>query len=51
VRKKISSYVWKGVHDKDVCKQKHGRKLCVTNTWSEVHGRISMTKLLDFYFK
>jgi hypothetical protein len=33
---------------KNMCKQEHGRKLCVTSTWSEVHRRISMTKPLDF---
>jgi hypothetical protein len=50
--KYISSYVWKGVvHEKNVCKQEHGGKLCVVNTWSGVHGRISMTKPLDFYLK
>jgi hypothetical protein len=47
-----SFYVWKGVvHGKNVSKQEHGRKLCVTSTWSGVHGRISMTKLLHFYLK
>ncbi len=31
--KEISSYVWKGVvHEKDVCRQEHGRKLCVVST-------------------
>jgi hypothetical protein len=50
--KEISSYVWKGVvHEKNVCKQEHGRKLCVASTWRGVHGRISMTKPLDFYLK
>jgi hypothetical protein len=34
-----------------VCKQEHGKKLCVVNTCSGVHGRISMTTPLDFYFK
>jgi hypothetical protein len=30
VRERFSSEVWKGVvHGKDVCKQEHGRKLCV----------------------
>ncbi len=49
--KEINSYVWKGVvHGKDVCKQEHG-KLCVASTCSGVHGRISMTKPLDFYLK
>jgi hypothetical protein len=52
VRKKINSYVWKGVvYGKDVCKQEHGKKLCVASTYSGVHGRISITKPLDFYFK
>ncbi len=37
-KKMISSFVWKGVvHERDVCKFKH--------------GRISRTKLLEFYFK
>jgi hypothetical protein len=50
--KKFNSYVWKGVvHEKDVCKQEHGRKLCVTSTCSGVHGGISITKLLGFYLK
>jgi hypothetical protein len=47
--KKINSYVWKCVvHGKDVCKQEHGKKLCVASTCSGIHGRISMTKLLNF---
>jgi hypothetical protein len=50
--KEINFYVWKGVvHGKYVCKQEHGKKLCVANTCSGVHGRISMTKPLDFYLK
>jgi len=50
--KKINSYVWKGVvHGKDVCKQEHGKKLCVASTCSGVHRKISMTKPLDFYLK
>ncbi len=50
--KEINYYVWKGVvHGKNVCKQQHGKKLCVASTCSGVHGRISMTKPLDFYFK
>jgi hypothetical protein len=37
------------VHEeKNMCKQGHGKKLCVASTWSGVHRRISMTKLLDF---
>jgi len=44
--KKKNSYVWKGVvHGKDVCKQEHGKKLCVTSICSGVHGRISTTSL------
>ncbi len=36
--KNISSYVWKGVvHGKYVCKQKHGRKLCVRFLLSSLH--------------
>jgi hypothetical protein len=31
--------------------KEHGRKLCVTNSCSGIHGRISMNKPLDFYFK
>jgi hypothetical protein len=32
-----------------ICANKeHGRKLCVASNCSEVHGRISMDKLLDF---
>jgi len=50
--KEINFYVWKGVvHGKYVCKQEHGKKLCVANTYNGVHGRISMTKPLDFYLK
>ncbi len=37
------------VHGKKNCVNKeHGRKLCVVSSCSEVHGRISMNKLLDF---
>jgi hypothetical protein len=44
--------VWKGVvYGKNVCKQEHGKKLCVASTCSGVHGRISMTMPLDFYLK
>jgi hypothetical protein len=48
--KGISSYVGKFVvHEKkNMCKQEHGRKLCVASTWSGIHRRISMTKPLDF---
>jgi hypothetical protein len=31
--------------------KKHGRKLCVASSCSGVHGRISMNKPLDSYFK
>jgi hypothetical protein len=31
--------------------KEHGRKLCVTNSCSGVHGRISMNKPLDSYLK
>ncbi len=35
----FSSYVWKGVHGKGVCKRiKHGRKLCVASTCSKASG-------------
>jgi hypothetical protein len=44
--------VWKGVvHGKDVCKQENANKLCVASTCSGIHGRISMTKPLEFYLK
>jgi len=47
--KYINSYVWKSVvHGKDVCKQEHGKKLCVASIYRGVHGRISMTKPLIF---
>jgi hypothetical protein len=37
---------------KKMCaKKKHGKKLCVTSSCSGVHGRISMNKPLDSYFK
>jgi len=37
---------------KKMCaRNKHGRKLCVASTCSGIHGRISMTKPLEFYFK
>jgi hypothetical protein len=37
---------------KKMCVNKeHGKKLCVTSNCSEVHGRISMKKPLDSYFK
>ncbi len=50
--REINSYVWKSVvHGKNVCKQEHGKKLCVASICSGGHGRISMTKLLDFYLK
>jgi hypothetical protein len=41
------------VHGKNkMCANKeHGRKLCVASSCSGVHGRISMKKLLDSYFK
>ncbi len=31
--------------------KKHGRKLCVTSSYSGVHGKISMNKPLDSYLK
>jgi len=33
----FSSYVWRGVHGKGVCKN-HGKKLCVTSTCSKASG-------------
>ena len=37
---------------KQLCANKvHGRKLCVTNSCSGVHRRISMKKPLDSYLK
>jgi hypothetical protein len=36
---------------KKSAKKKHGRKLCVSNSCSRIHERISMNKPLDFYFK
>ncbi len=44
--------MWKNVvHGKNVCKKKHGKKLCVANSYSGVIGRISMDKPLDSYLK
>jgi hypothetical protein len=37
--------------EKMCAKKEHGRKLCVANNYSGVHGRISMNKPLDFYLK
>jgi hypothetical protein len=37
--------------EKMCANKEHGRKLCVTNNCSGVHGRISMTKHLDSYLK
>jgi hypothetical protein len=35
-----------------ICANKeHGKKLCLVNCCSAVHGRISMNKPLDFYLK
>ncbi len=31
--------------------KKHGRKLCVANSYNGVHGRISMNKPMDSYLK
>jgi hypothetical protein len=42
------------VHEKKnkMCANKeHGRKLCAASSCSEVHGKISMKKPLDYYFK
>ncbi len=46
----LSSYVWKSVvHGKKMCANKnHEGKLCVISSCNRVHGRISMTKPLDF---
>ncbi len=51
--KKINSYVWRSVvRGKKMCANKeHGKKLCVVNSCSGVHGRISMNKPLDSYLK
>jgi hypothetical protein len=35
--------------EKMFANKEHGRRLCVTNSCSGVHGRISMNKLLDSY--
>jgi hypothetical protein len=37
--------------EKNCAKKEHGRKLCVANRCSEVHGRISMNKPLDSFLK
>jgi hypothetical protein len=37
--------------EKMYAKKKNGRKLCVANSCNRVHGRISMNKPLDSYFK
>jgi hypothetical protein len=34
--------------EKMCANKKHGRKLCIENSYSGVHGRISMNKPLDF---
>ncbi len=52
VREKKILMCEKNVHEKKKCANKeHGRKLCVASSCSGVHGRISMKKPLDYYFK
>ncbi len=48
VKKNVSSYVWKKKFMEKMCaNKKHGRKLCIANNYSGVHGRISMNKPMD----
>jgi hypothetical protein len=37
--------------EKMYANKEHGRKLCIANSYSGVHGRMSMTKPLDSYLK
>jgi hypothetical protein len=37
--------------EKMCANKEHGRKVCVASSCSEVHGRISMNKPLDYYLK
>jgi hypothetical protein len=50
--RRVSSYVWEGVvHERDVWKQRAWKEVCVASSCSGVHGRISMNKPLDSFFK
>ncbi len=52
VREELVLMCEKMLFMKKMCaNKKHGRKLCVASSCSGVHGRISMNKPLDFYFK
>jgi hypothetical protein len=37
--------------EKMCANKKHGRKLCVANSYSGIHGRISMNEPLNSYLK
>jgi hypothetical protein len=37
--------------EKMCANKEYGRKLCVTNSCNGIHGKISMNKPLDSYFK
>ncbi len=52
LEKKLVLMCEKMLFMKKMCANKeHGRKLCLASNCSGVHGRISMTKPLDSYFK
>ncbi len=52
VKKKLVFMCEKLLFMEKMCaKKEHGRKLCVASSCSGVHGRISMNKPLDSYFK
>ncbi len=52
VKEKLVLMCEKMLFMKNMCANKeHGKKLCVANSCSRVHGRISMNKPLDSYFK
>jgi hypothetical protein len=52
VRKRLILMCGKVLFMEKMCANKeHGRKLCVVSSCSGIHGRISMTKFLDSYFK
>jgi hypothetical protein len=52
VRKKLVLMCERMLFMEKMCANKeHGRKLCVASSCSGIHGRISMNKPLDSYFK
>ncbi len=51
MRNKLVLMCGKVLFMKKMCQTRAWRKLCVASTCSGVHGRISMTKPLDFYLK